>query len=602
MNRPDQPMPSPAARPGSRPGAASFAAAARAFVVAVLAFAILLVLYRPALHGPFVSDDYPYVSGNPYVQQPSLDDVLAILDPRSEASTSVQNYAPVHLLLHAAAWRAFGDATAGHHVVNLAAHAVVAALLAELFAASGIPLVAALAGALLFLLHPANVEAVAWISQLKTTSSLALALAALLVRPRRPALGLALFALALLAKATALFALPVVAILTWLESAAPAASSDAAQAGRIARRRRWAWAAAWLVVALVYAAAELPANLHTNASAPPIHLDLGVRARSVVAISARYLAMAALGVGTSTFHEPPPARSWTDPWFVAGAVALGLLAWRFASALRRRPVEAAYWMWAVAAYSPVCQILPFLYPMADRYLYTVLPALIGGALLAGGEAVGRMRRPLARRTAVAAASLLACVFALGFGAKSHERAALWGHASGIIDDAIAHYPDGSSARVRHAQTLAQRGDRDGAVRVLRSVKPFALELTAVLADPSLVALRGHPGFQQLLRDLAEQWIAWGARIEPKTQRELRQLAMAHLVRGETAEARAALERGLALPGPRSAELRADLEAVGRVEAALDRTREAGGAGSAGRETADAPPEPAGGGAATTPSR
>ena len=76
------------------------------------------------------------------------------------------NYSPVQLLLHATVWELFGDWTPAHHVTNCVLHAVASLLLVVLFARCGVPRPAALLAGVFFLLHPANVEAVAWISQL----------------------------------------------------------------------------------------------------------------------------------------------------------------------------------------------------------------------------------------------------------------------------------------------------------------------------------------------------------------------------------------------------------------------------------------------------
>jgi len=153
------------------------------------ALGVSLFLYGPALQGPFVSDDLHYVAGNPYVQELSARHVIEILDPFGPATILVVNWTPVHLLLHAAAWSLFGPDVGGHHVLNVVIHAIASVLLTVLLARSGLPLPAATLGGALFLVHPANVEAVAWISQLKTSSAMLLALLALLLWPRRPGLG-----------------------------------------------------------------------------------------------------------------------------------------------------------------------------------------------------------------------------------------------------------------------------------------------------------------------------------------------------------------------------------------------------------------------------
>ena len=55
-----------------------------------------------------------------------------------------------------------------------------------------------LLGGAFFTLHPANVQVVVWISQLKSTAGLAFALGALLALPRRPVLATTVARLALM--------------------------------------------------------------------------------------------------------------------------------------------------------------------------------------------------------------------------------------------------------------------------------------------------------------------------------------------------------------------------------------------------------------------
>ncbi|MCX5737036.1 MAG: hypothetical protein NTZ61_00780, partial [Proteobacteria bacterium] len=189
--------------------------------------AIALAVLWPALHGDFVSDDIGYVVGNPWIHTLSIDNLRAILDPTGPAAAHTANYAPVHLLLHALGWQLFGANPFGHHVVNVLLHAVASTLLVALFARAGVPFVAAALGGALFLLHPANVEAVAWVFQLKTIVALALASGALLLEPRRPILATIVFTLALLTKIQAAFAIPVAGIAIGLGAPAGARSRGA---------------------------------------------------------------------------------------------------------------------------------------------------------------------------------------------------------------------------------------------------------------------------------------------------------------------------------------------------------------------------------------
>jgi hypothetical protein len=118
------------------------------------AFAVVgLVIYGPALDGAFISDDEHYVQRNVYVHAP-LDNLVAILDPTSVLAVVVENYAPVHVLLHALEWQFFETDVRGYHVVNVLFHALASLLIVLLFRRSGITPVAATLGGLFFWCTP----------------------------------------------------------------------------------------------------------------------------------------------------------------------------------------------------------------------------------------------------------------------------------------------------------------------------------------------------------------------------------------------------------------------------------------------------------------
>jgi protein O-mannosyl-transferase len=486
------------------------------------------------------------VAANPYVHGLSWSHVGAILQPWGGATIAVVNYAPVQLLLHAVAWQLFGDAVTGHHVVNVALHAAAAVLLLPLLLRSGVPAAAALLGSAIFLLHPANVEAVAWISQLKTTSAMVLMLGALLAQPRRPALATLLFVLALLAKGTAAVALPVAFGLEWLRT------------GRVRGR----WLALWIAVFAAYALVEFGAHQRSGAAAATLYDTPIVLARTIAALALRYLVMAATSFGVSAFHEPEPVRSWLDPWWLASLAALGLLGARLVATLRARREEAVWWIWALVSYGPVSQIFPFLYPMADRYLYFILPGLLGGTLLAAADLAGRLparRRALAGRIGIALGAAL-CV---GFGVHSHARAAIWRSPATILADSARHYPNGVSANLMRAKAAALRADAPAAVAAIRAAMARGYNrYEQLLADPAFQQIADDPEFRAVVRDIAAGWIEAGRGWEHPSQMELRKLASAHAVRGERDEAVALLRRALETPGPLEAEIRDDLARLG----------------------------------------
>jgi len=507
--------------------------AAAAIASYAAAFGIALLIYHPSLRGPFLHDDHIYLTMNPHVQQVSVDNLLAILDPRGEVTLRTANYAPLHLLGHMAEWALFGDRLLAYHVVNVALHAWVTVLLIGLLRDSGVPPRGALLAGGLFLVHPANVEAVAWISQLKTVLAMALMLVALRVRRRRPVVGALAFALALMAKALAAVALPVALLLEW-------ARGGAGPAGR-----RVGDLVFWGVALSAFAVVEFWALGHVQTGNVPLSEDVAVRVWTTLAIAARYLVMAATSYGVSAWHQPGPTLSPLDPWVLAAFAFVAGLGALLLRALRGRREEAAWWAWALLSFLPVAQITPFLYPMADRYLYFILPGLLGGCLLAGRDALATLGRSTAERLA-RAAQVAAVGLAFVFAWHSVGRAELWTSEQRTLGDAMRNYPDGATAHYSRALEAAARGDGAVAVAHLRRASARGQHgLTQLFRDPGLARLHGQPEFQELLRQLARRHIETGERLERLSEANRIKLAQAHLIAGEPERAVEILEQMLA---------------------------------------------------------
>jgi hypothetical protein len=497
------------------------------------------------------------VANNAYVHELSVENLLAILDPLGDATHAVVNYTPVHLLIHTVAWEAFGSQVLGHHVVNIAFHCLASVLLVALFLRTGVPRIAAILGGVFFLLHPANVEAVAWISQLKSSSSMALSLLALLAMPRRPAVACVLFVLALCAKPTAAFVLPVAALFEWTES----------PKGRL----RWRWYAVMAVVLAGYAAVELIAHQRSGAVEAVLYETPLVLVRTILSLAFRYVVMSATTWGLSAFHEPEPAYSPWDPWWLCSLVALALLAWRWVVELRARRPEAAYWAWAVVSFAPVSQIFPFLHPFADRYLYFIMPGLIGGALLAGADALerltaGRADPDRARWLTARAGVVLGVALAVGFSLRSHERAGIWRSNARVVADSARHYPNGKWGSLQRGKRAALVGDVEGAVAGVRgAIERGYNRFDQLMNDPGWAPVRDDPRFQAVVRELATGWIVRIGERDDPTQLELQMAAHAHLARDEREFAVEMFRRALARGGKYDAEMRAYLTALGSPE-------------------------------------
>lgn len=180
----------------------------RAAGMALVFLALTWAVYSPAMRGEFIWDDWTYIVNNAAIRGKA--GFWAIW-----RGLNLTDYWPVSYSAFWLEYAVFGMQPLGYHLVNATIHAGNCWLLWRL--AAHLRCAHALFAALLFAVHPVNVEAVAWIFQTKTTLAAFFALAALwcallAVAPERrrwwwPALAAQLlFALAMLSKA---------AVVTW---------------------------------------------------------------------------------------------------------------------------------------------------------------------------------------------------------------------------------------------------------------------------------------------------------------------------------------------------------------------------------------------------
>jgi hypothetical protein len=126
-------------------------------------FALALAFYWPAIHNGFIWDDSAMVTGNDLVKMAGGLSYLWF-------STVPVDYFPLTYSSFWLEYRIWGPAPLGYHVTNILLHAGSAVLLWRLLARLKIP--GAFLAALLFLLHPVNVESVAWVAERKNTLAL----------------------------------------------------------------------------------------------------------------------------------------------------------------------------------------------------------------------------------------------------------------------------------------------------------------------------------------------------------------------------------------------------------------------------------------------
>ncbi|MGD0384333.1 MAG: hypothetical protein ABSA77_12485, partial [Thermoguttaceae bacterium] len=147
------------------PSGAFNSAALRLRVPAGVAIIVVAVLfaYCPSINGGFVLDDDRLLTDNALIKAP---DGLN----RFWCTTKPDDYWPVTYTALWVEWRLWAIQPTGYHVTNLILHVVEALLIWVILRKLSIP--GAFLAAMIFAIHPVNVESVAWIAQRKNTMAM----------------------------------------------------------------------------------------------------------------------------------------------------------------------------------------------------------------------------------------------------------------------------------------------------------------------------------------------------------------------------------------------------------------------------------------------
>ncbi len=138
----------------------------RPYVARAFLFLSAVLVFSPTLSNGFVYDDVPQIIENPFVTNPHMWKGIFAGNVWSFTGEPTNFYRPLQAFIYWILYRVAGANPAPFHLVNLmfygAAACLVFAIGRRLLKDSGV----AFLGALVWLLHPAHVEAVAWISSL----------------------------------------------------------------------------------------------------------------------------------------------------------------------------------------------------------------------------------------------------------------------------------------------------------------------------------------------------------------------------------------------------------------------------------------------------
>jgi len=435
----------------------------------LIAAAIVMAAYARAPFLDFVYDDDIIVKANPYIT--SAKNIPAYFTEHiwSNLNHARKNYyRPVFLLWLLGNYLEFGTDPPGWHLSSLLLHlgSVVLVYLLALRITS--QRFAALAAALLFGLHPVQVENVAWASASTELLGSFLALAALHCyflsldsAPRRVLLlasSVFLYALAVMAKETAIIVPAIIFLHEWLDRPAspvrPAPRSPGA-----ALRAALHESIPFGIVAVAYLAARvavLEGMGHTVA-----HISTRVCLQTIPSILRVYLLHTIWPARLSAFYDYPYISEFTlQSVLLPLGLVVGLVA-LLAVAVRKSPAGQLAAIWMVLPIVPVLDVRVF--PRGefihDRYLYH---PMIGASLLAAIGIAAIQRRWPWRWTRMA---LYAggTVVAVALGVATFRQTGYWTDNFTLYSRGVAVAPRSAFANNNLGSVLLNRGEWDAAM-------------------------------------------------------------------------------------------------------------------------------------------
>jgi protein O-mannosyl-transferase len=455
----------------------------------ILIWIAALAAFGGCLAGAFVFDDFALLS-DPAIGSPS----------GWWESWRITQTRPLTWFTFWMNYQLGGDHPIGYHLVNLALHLAVVALLWEVLRRL-IPERAALAAVLIFAVHPFAAEPVNYV--FARAIVLATLFSLLAIRcwiTERPWSAVAWFGLAMLAKEECA-ALPVFLVLL-----------------DVSRGARWRWRplAAMLGIALALGLRTVWVTAVTHGAWAGVQAGISPLAYlgAQGSVVLRYLGKIVVPWGFSVDYPTaqPATAVAVAAW--AGVVGLAVLA-----SLRFRRLRAGFWFLAgLVLLAPSSSIFPASDLMADRRMY--LP------LIAFSACAGLALQKVDRR-------VLAGIV-IGLAAISIYYTSLWQRPEALWREAVRYAPDKLRPRLQLARALPP----DRALLVLEQARKVAPEDASVPTEQGRILLAlGHP---------IEALGAFGRALAlaPNDAQSLNNRGAALLALGQSEAARSDFERAL----------------------------------------------------------
>ncbi len=438
-------------------------------------------LYWQALGHSFLIywDDNGYVTRNMLIQRVTWANIKTIF-----TSVLLGNYAPVQIISYMFDYLIWGMRPAGFIFTNILVHTANGILFYCLLTRLSWNKLAAGAAALIFLIHPVQVESVVWVSQRKNVLSLLFFLLSFLwylsykdrdaaggQRRSWYALSLIAFILSLLAKSVSIV-LPLVLF-----------SFDCCvSTGRDQRnfKNLLIDKIPFVAVAVVFVFITIKSQAVTMGGGRATYLNgsLVDTLLTMLPIFIQYLKLVFWPANLSAVYAPP-IKTGLDFDVAAAVVLLSLIA-GFGIFLYNRRRDLLFWIvFFFLGLLPVSQIIPIVTLMNDRYLY--FPMLGAAAFIAGSAFLTIDKAGDKKFLGIAAGAILLLLVG-HYLIATYQRIPVWKDENTLWEDAVRKVPDSPKAHFSYAHILEYQkkfGEAINQYETGLSLNPAAFERYAL---------------------------------------------------------------------------------------------------------------------------
>jgi tetratricopeptide (TPR) repeat protein len=442
-------------------------------LAAALLIVVTIIAFAPVASHPFVTlDDQDYVTHNDMVLKGMTGEGFGW----AFTTFRVANWQPLMWLSLMTDVSLFGAKPGAMLMMNVVLHALAAAaLFAALHALTG-SVGRSLAVALLFALHPLDVQSVAWVSERKNLLCalfwfLAMWRYARYARSRKTGdyvLVAFFFALSLMAKPVAVtFPAALLLIDYW-----PLGRFKSGRVGALFAEKIPLFALSAISSALTFEAQRAAGGVRSFT-----HMPLGVRASNAVVSYARYLG--------KTFWPRALAVCYpyvSSPAAIVAAAVLALLAITAAAYMLRArwPFLLTGWLWFLGTLVPMIGIIQVgEQSMADRYTYIPLIGIFVALVWLAAELTQTIPQRREVRIAIVAALCLALAW------RTHDELRYWRSSEELFTHALAVAGPSAVAHNALGGAYIEKGDVGDAEEQFRralQVNPSSLDARVNLAN------------------------------------------------------------------------------------------------------------------------